>query len=200
MTGPTKEIRDSLTSLTRQVANSSVDFSTKPAQYSFSIPEALGTIPGIKSYSRLLFLVTELARNILAWAFKVFIQPLQEQKTTQIHKRSNTYCVNQGMRIENPLPPVRGGWEAHHHNSLTNPLMNENNRICNDKTTKTMIRHRLVEPLPMYEPLVSFPSLAWPSHLATTSWQVGRQAIYGQRWEALNVFILWLAQPRGARE
>ena len=84
---------------------------------------------------------------------------------TQIHKCSNTNCLNQVMRIENPLSLVRGGREVHHHNSLTNPLTNESNRICNHKTTKIMIRHRLVEPLPMYKPLASLPSLAWPLHL-----------------------------------
>ena len=92
-------------------------------------------------------------------------QPLQEQKMTHIHKRSNTNCVNHVMRIENPLPLVRGGRGVHHQNSLTNSLTNENNRICNHKITHTMIRHRLVEPLRMCKPLVSLPSLAWPLHL-----------------------------------
>jgi hypothetical protein len=46
--------------------------------------------------------------------------------------------VNHVMRIENPSPLVCGGQEVRHHNLLTNPLMNEKNRICNYKTTKTM--------------------------------------------------------------
>ena len=44
-------------------------------------------------------------------------------------------------------------WEVCHHNSPTNPLTNENYRICNYKTTKTIARQRLVEPFPMYKPL-----------------------------------------------
>jgi hypothetical protein len=51
------------------------------------------------------------------------------------------------------MPLVRGGWEVRHHNPLTNPLINEYNRICNYKSTKTMTRYRLVELLLMYKPL-----------------------------------------------
>jgi hypothetical protein len=51
------------------------------------------------------------------------------------------------------MPPVCGGREGRHHNSLTKTLTNENNRICNHETTKTMARYRLVELLPMYKPL-----------------------------------------------